>query len=563
MNNCKYCCKLRFNFEKRNRQERNFGQSSQFKKKMGMLDFPDSHDPKPTCDSVQGVYQEAAVVSNTEYCSSIGRDVLKKGGSAVDAAIATLLCEGLCAMQNMGIGGGCFMTIYNKQSKSVSCLDAREAAPLSAKPDMYNGCYLRSASGNLSVAVPGELMGYWEAHKKFGKLPWGELFQPAISMCLRGIPVNKRLAKSFSETGMGSEIMNSESLRKVLAENGKLPTVGDTFRLPILAKTLTIIAKSPKGALELYNGTITETFIEDLKKLGCIITTEDMNNYRAVWKHPVMINLEGDYIAYSAPPPASGVILLLILKVLENVVGHDPKANIIAVVEAFKYAYALRSELGDPNYEDLNEVLNKISSASYICEIKEKILKTRKTGNCPEDYGAKFTTPNDHGTVNIVVLAPNGDAVSVTSTINTFSPNIINSFNLPPSPANYIKGGKRPLSSSCPTVVLDKKGDVHLVTGAAGGTHITTSTAQVIMNFLWFDLTVKQAVDMPRLHHQLFPMALRYEEGIETTLLQCARRVGHKLKKRGPSSSVTAIGRKENKIIAIYDYRRGGSTAGF
>ncbi|CAH1388407.1 unnamed protein product [Nezara viridula] len=428
---------------------------------------------------------------------------------------------------------------------------------------MHSGCYFKSASGNLSVAVPGELMGYWEAHQKYGKLPWCELFQPAISMCLKGIPVNKRLAKSFSESGMGPEIMSSESLRKLLAENGKLPSVGDTFRLPILAKTLTIIAKSPRGALELYNGCLTETFIRDLKKLGCIITTEDMNNYRAVWKHPVMVNLKKDYVAYSAPPPASGIILLLILKVLESIISDDAQANIIAVAEAFKFAYALRSEIGDPDFENLKEIMSKIGSDCYLSEIRDKILKTRRTMNLPEDYGAKFTTPDDHGTVNIVVLAPNGDAVSVTSTINTFSPNIINSFNLPPSPANYIKGGKRPLSSSCPTVIVDKKGDAHLITGAAGGTHITTSTAQVIMNFLWFDLSIKQAVDIPRIHHQLFPMALRYEEGIEMKLLQRAKHAGHKIKKVGPSSSVTAIARKRDQITASYDYRRGGSTAGF
>ena len=142
-----------------------------------MLDFPDSHDPKPICNSIQGKYKNAAVVSNTEFCSSIGRwvlfnyfvswvsdeymyliyhivrDILKKGGSAVDATIGTLLCEGLCAMQNMGIGGGCFMTIYNRQNMHVTCLDAREAAPMSATPNMYNGCYFKSASGTLYINI--------------------------------------------------------------------------------------------------------------------------------------------------------------------------------------------------------------------------------------------------------------------------------------------------------------------------------------------------------------------------------------------------------------------------
>lgn len=188
-------------------------------KKLGMLDFPDANDPKPVCNSIQGEYKRAAVVSNTEFCSSVGREILEKGGSAVDALIATMLCEGLCAMQNVGIGGGCFMTIYKREEKKAFCLDAREAAPGAANKNMFHGQYHNSATGNLSIAVPGELMGYWEAHKKFGKLPWVELFQPAISMCLNGIPVNMRLGKAFSESGMGPEIMSSPSLRYGMQES--------------------------------------------------------------------------------------------------------------------------------------------------------------------------------------------------------------------------------------------------------------------------------------------------------------------------------------------------------
>ncbi|KAK9510680.1 hypothetical protein O3M35_005416 [Rhynocoris fuscipes] len=515
------------------------------------------------------------------------RQILEKGGSAVDAAIASLLCEGLTGMQNMGLGGGVFMTIYDKASQQVFTLDARESAPLAATKNMYQGDPDLASTGRLSVAVPGELMGYWEAHKKFGKLPWKDLFKPAINMCLDGIPINRRLGKSFSDSGMGKMIMSSPSLRAILAPNGHLPKMGDKLRIPVLANTLTEVANCPDGAKALYDGLLTNRFVEDLRNLGAIITEEDLKNYRARWMNPIVTHLNGGYTLYTMPPPGSGIVLSFILTVLEGQLNSDARPNIyntMRTIEAFKYGYGFRTELGDPQYCDVAQVINHMTSNEFINEVRRRVGKVSRTSNNATKYGGRFSMANDRGTINIVVLAPNGDAVSATSTINTLfgsllaskttgiilnnemddfcAPSIVNSFGLPPSPSNFIDGGKRPLSSSCPSIIIGPNKEVRLVIGAAGGTYITTATAQVIINNLWMDQTIKQAVDMPRVHHQLLPMTVKFEYGIPKSVIDSLIQAGHKVKQTGPHSCVTAIERRNGKIRAIYDYRRGGSTSG-
>ncbi|XP_014250038.1 glutathione hydrolase 1 proenzyme-like isoform X1 [Cimex lectularius] len=554
----------------------------------GMLDFPSEEDPLPVSNSEQGHYKSAAVVTNTEPCSAIGRDILSKGGSAVDAAIASLLCEGLCGMQNMGIGGGMFMTIYIRETGEAITLDARESAPIASVKDMYKGKPTLSAVGPLAVAVPGELMGYWEAHKRFGKLPWKDLFAPAISMCLNGIPVNHRLGVSFSSTGMEQEILESPSLREILAPNGSLPKSGDLLRMPTLAQTLTTIANDPNGPWALYNGVLTDAFIHDIQKQGGIITKQDLWEYRAKWASPITQKLAGGYTLHTLPPPGCGAVLAFILSVLDGQLKINPRPNAhnyMKIAEAFKYGYALRTGLGDPEFTNVSEAISKLNDKHFRTFIKKKIENTQNTSSSIDIYGADYYLKDDHGTINIVVLAPNGDAVAATSTINTLfgsligspstgiilnnemddfsAPNIVNSFGVTPSPANFIKAKKRPLSSACPSIVLNSEGDVRIVVGAAGGTHIISSTAQVIINNLWLSLSIKQAVDMPRIHHQLLPMILKYECGIPKCVVDELTNRKHKMKKQSPHSSVTAIAQSHGEVTAIYDFRRGGSTAGF
>jgi len=554
-----------------------------------VLTAPDVRQLPPPSPSVLGRFSKAAVVSNGLPCAEFGREMLEKGGSAVDAVIATLLCDGAACLHNMGLGGGFLMTIYNKSSGTVETLNARETAPAAATVDMFHGNTTLSTVGGLSIAVPGELRGYQAAWERYGRLPWHQLFEPTIRLCEEGVPIGKHLAKNFEVKEQ--EIRNSETLSAILLsgdENGELPKFGDKIKLPLLAETLRKVAYSPLMADELYNGSLTKALVADIQNAGGIITAQDMADYRVKWQPPVKAQLSNNMTLYSMPPPGSGLLLGFILQVLDGFVTQDMDDVTVVqrITEAFKHAYGRRTDIGDPDYADIKHVVKDLTSPEYIAMIRSKI-RDDKTSQDPREYGAHYVMPEDHGTANIVVLSPEGDAVAVTSTVNLLfgsqfaslstgiilndemddfsAPALTNYFGVPPSPANFIAPGKRPMSSMCPSLVIDGNGDVRLAIGSAGGTKITTSTALVTILNLWFDKNIKEAIDYPRFHHQLVPMVFAYEYGLTKDVVDGLKSIGH-VTKRMPiawRSCVTAIARNGSAVHGNSDNRRPGRTAGF
>ncbi|XP_029177742.1 glutathione hydrolase 1 proenzyme-like isoform X1 [Nylanderia fulva] len=535
--------------------------------------------------SKMGQYRKGAVSTNGIECAKIGADILQdKNGSAVDAAIGALLCEGVASLHSMGLGGGFFMTIWDAKNKTMDYLDARETAPMAATEDMFDGNAHLAMYGGLAVAVPGELMGYWEAHKKYGRLPWSELFEPAIKLCETGSLINDYLAGYLvSKEPM---IRNESSLAKILINpnTGRVWIAGDRIKRPQLAKTLKLIAQH--GVDIFYRGNITDNLVREITSFKGIITKEDFAAYRAIWKKPISLKM-GNLTFYSAPPPGSGAILMLILNILHRVLPANNE-NIIwqRIVETFKWAYARRTELGDPDFVDgIDSILANLTSADFAEIIKGKI-KDDRTSQDPRDYGAVTETPEDSGTAHVSVLAPDGSAVSVTSTINQVfgamirsestgiifndemddfsSPNITNGFGLPPSPANFIRPGKRPLSSMCPTIVVDQNNNVRLVIGAAGGTKITSSVAISMALHLLSNYNIKEAIDARRLHHQLFPMNVENEKYFCPDTLNYLNKVGHNITTySGIGSAITAVSKENGLLTANSDYRRQGSVAGY
>ncbi|XP_029177745.1 glutathione hydrolase 1 proenzyme-like isoform X3 [Nylanderia fulva] len=484
----------------------------------------------------------------------------------------------------MGLGGGFFMTIWDAKNKTMDYLDARETAPMAATEDMFDGNAHLAMYGGLAVAVPGELMGYWEAHKKYGRLPWSELFEPAIKLCETGSLINDYLAGYLvSKEPM---IRNESSLAKILINpnTGRVWIAGDRIKRPQLAKTLKLIAQH--GVDIFYRGNITDNLVREITSFKGIITKEDFAAYRAIWKKPISLKM-GNLTFYSAPPPGSGAILMLILNILHRVLPANNE-NIIwqRIVETFKWAYARRTELGDPDFVDgIDSILANLTSADFAEIIKGKI-KDDRTSQDPRDYGAVTETPEDSGTAHVSVLAPDGSAVSVTSTINQVfgamirsestgiifndemddfsSPNITNGFGLPPSPANFIRPGKRPLSSMCPTIVVDQNNNVRLVIGAAGGTKITSSVAISMALHLLSNYNIKEAIDARRLHHQLFPMNVENEKYFCPDTLNYLNKVGHNITTySGIGSAITAVSKENGLLTANSDYRRQGSVAGY
>ncbi|XP_011144362.1 glutathione hydrolase 1 proenzyme isoform X2 [Harpegnathos saltator] len=540
--------------------------------------------PRFESSSELSYYKKGAVTTNGQECAAIGANMLAKSGSAVDAAIAALLCEGIASLHSMGLGGGFLMTIWDAKNEKADFLDAREAAPSAAKENMFDGNAELAMYGGLAVAVPGEVMGYWEAHQKYGRLKWSELFEPAIELCKKGSRVNDYLAAYLREKG--PMIKEESTLREILIDpaTNEPWVAGDRIKRPKLAKTLKLLAL--EGPNIFYNGTIADELVEEITRFKGIITKKDFQIYKARWRQPVALKI-GNLTIYSAPPPGSGAILTFIVNVLHRLIPVSNEHVLWQrIVETFKWAYARRTELGDPEFvDDIDEVVANLTSNDYADMIRERI-SDYSTSQDPKDYGAVTEGIEDSGTAHISVLAPDGSAVSVTSTINQVfgamirsnttgiifndemddfsSPNITNGFGLPPSPANFIRPGKRPLSSMCPTVVLDGNNNVRLVIGAAGGTKITSGVAIGMILNLFNSYNIKEAIDAHRLHHQLLPMTVQNEHDFCDATLDYLKKVGHNVTTfSGIGSAITAISREKGYITANSDYRRQGRTAGF
>ncbi|KAF5293555.1 hypothetical protein FQA39_LY03040 [Lamprigera yunnana] len=552
--------------------------------KQKVSDIPDPTKPLPPSASKLHRFKKAAVCVDSVACAEIGKNILKQNGSAVDAAIASLFCNGIINMHSMGLGGGFLMTIYTREDKTAYTLNAREVAPLLSTQDMFQTSKESQYSGK-AIGVPGELRGYWTAHKRFGKLPWKDLVQPSIDLCERGYNM------SFSQADVVRKIRNDTNLRSwFINEDGTNKRAGSHIVPKKLCETLKIIADTDGD--ELYNGTLSKILLQDIKDLGGIITKEDLENYRAEWDEPVSIKLNnGDHV-YSVKPPGSGVLLAFILNILDGYNFTRDSINDIdntvltyhRIIEAYKFAYARRTELGDTAFVNISTLLKDLTSDEYAEMIRMKI-NDNKTYNNASYYGGVFYNKEDHGTAHMSVLAANGDAVSVTSTVNLYfglgltskntgiilnngmddfsSPNIINYFELPGSPNNAIAPGKRPLSSMTPTITTDKDGNVKFVIGSSGGTKITTAIGLVMMRNMWFGQNIKEAVDAPRIHHQLFPMQISYEYGNLQQVISGLKEKGHNASRYSDTGSVVcAILVQNGSIIANADFRKGGDVYG-
>lgn len=555
----------------------------------------------------QHFYQHAAVAADNAECSKVGRNILKKGGSAVDAAIATTLCVGVINMHSTGIGGGGFMMVYDSHKRSAEMIDFRETAPEHSGVDLFKGDPLNGIRGGLAVGVPGELRGLEAAWKKYGKLPWKELFKPAIHIAKKGFIIPETVAIAINI--WKDILMKDKTFRRVFTRNGKLLKKGDLLKRPQLAKTLQLIARA--GSAEpFYNGAMSKTLVKEVRAAGGVLTMNDLKNYKVKFRPALKSKLD-DMTLLSTPPPTAGPVLALTLNILDgfklkqNDLDENPVRTYHRIIEAFKFAYKYRSMLADPDYEkEVNKTVKEMMSTKLAEEIRSQITDTKT--HLQDYYGSRYHVPIKTGTTHLAVLAANGDAVSLTSTVNGYfgakflsnklgfvynnemddfsAPNVTNEFGLPPSPVNFIKPGKRPQSSAVPAMVLDKKGNVLMTIGAAGGTIITTSVAQAIMNYFWFKKNLQTAVTMPRVHDQLYPNFVFAETKFPTEVVNGLKALGHQVKVSDVSHGVVqgivknphkfkmvdSHGRRKGyvyslvpQIYAESDYRKGGLPAGY
>lgn len=499
------------------------------------------------------------VVSDNELASKIGMEVLKEGGDAVDAAIATTLALGVLQPFASGIGGGGFAVVYRKDQQYA--LDFREVAPAAATSDMYldeqkEPIKGKSTIGALAAGVPGEVAGLYELHKRHGKLPWKRLVQPALTLARDGFHMHKLLFKRTNSSI--NRVQLSAQLSESLLDQGVAKPLGTLVRFPNLGKTLQAIAD--QGMAGFYEGKVALEIVKSIGEAKGIITEQDLKNYRVKTRAVIRGEYHG-YTILSMPPPSSGgIVIVQALKSLERILeGKDPKSlgresavYLHALTEVLKHGFADRAEyMGDPDFTPVP--VNRLLSERRIAEIKHKFDPNHTLER--SEYGANFQPTPDGGTSHLNVLDSKGNAVALTTTINTgfgsrfvagrsgvllnnemddfiVKPGVPNAYGLVGKASNAVQANKRPLSSMSPTILL-KNGKVVGLVGGSGGPTIITGTIQTLLNLIHFDGdtgAVGRAVNEPRIHHQWVPTTLMYDMGMSQKTLNALLARGHIVK---------------------------------
>ncbi|KAM0936399.1 putative gamma-glutamyltransferase, Glutathione gamma-glutamate hydrolase [Dioscorea sansibarensis] len=546
------------------------------------------------------VSQHGVVAADDWRCSRVGRDVLREGGHAVDAAVAVTLCLGVVSPASSGVGGGAFMLVRLSNGKAQA-FDMRETAPLMSSKNMFGGNATLKANGALSIAVPGEVAGLHEAWKMYGKLPWKRLVMPAVRFARNGYKISPYLYMQMSKTK--EAIFADEGLRNMLTLNGKLLQPGDICYNKRLASALQAI--SMHGQKAFYNGSVGKALIGDIQKIGGILTMKDLQKYRVKITEPISANVMGLEILGMPPPSSGGAAMILILNILAQYgipSGVSGSLGLHRLIESLKHAFAVRMKLGDPAFVNVTQVVSDMLSPKFAADLKKTILDNMTFG--PDHYGGKYKPLVDHGTSHISIVDGERNAISMTTTVNGYfgahfqSPstgillnNEMDDFSIPansssnvppPAPSNFISPSKRPLSSMAPTIVL-KNGQLKAVVGASGGSMIIAGTTEVFLNHFGKGMDPLSSVFAPRSYHQLIPNVLQYENWTTVTgdhfevpaeTRAALQKKGHVLQglAGGTICQIVVHSLENEKVLggvihgrltAISDPRKGGVPAGY
>ncbi len=525
--------------------------------------------------------RKGVVVAVSAPGADVGAAVLRQGGNAVDAAVATALAMAVTHPAAGNIGGGGFMLVHPPKGKPT-LFDYRETAPASATRNMFRKG--DSPYTHKVVGVPGTVRGLALAHSRFGKLPWKSLVLPAVSLAEKGYVLDEHHAKSLN--GMLATAKTFAEFQRVFAKpDGSAWKPGDRHVQPDLAKTLRLIAEQGPDAF--YAGAIADQLVAEMKAGGGLITKEDLAKFKAIEREPIHGSYRG-YDVYGPPPPSSGgTCLVLMLNILQNfdLKKHDRYSpqTLHLMTEAMRLAYADRARyLGDPAFTTIPKHL---TTKAYADSLAKKINLAKATPSA-EIAGDIKLTPEGDSTTHFSVIDKDGLAVSNTYTLeHGFGSRIVvkgagfllnnemTDFNWRPgitttagaigTEPNTIAPGKKMLSSQTPTI-LAKNGKVFLVTGSPGGRTIINTVLNVVVNVVDYEMPIQQAIDSPRMHHQWFPDELKFE-GVKRypETVKAMQSMGHRISsaRQGDAHSIW-INPKTGAAIGAADKRLSGKVAG-
>lgn len=530
--------------------------------------------------------RRAMVVSTEANATRAGLDVLRRGGNAVDAAIAVGFALAVTYPSAGNLGGGGFMLIRFADGRSTF-LDFREMAPAAATRDMYIDANGEVTDGSLvgyrASGVPGTVRGFELAHEKYGSASWDSLLQPAIELAGRGFEVTYELAESLRSSGRLARF--PESIR-IFLDRGRFYDMGDVLRQRDLRRTLRRIAEY--GATEFYEGKTARRIAADMERNSGSITLDDLKAYKAVERAPIVSKYE-NYEIFGAPPPSSGGVgVAQMLNMLEGSgyaqTGAGSTAAIHYVAEVMRRFFADRAEhFGDGDFVDVP--IKPLLSKRYAADRRATIDPARATPSAelragePSGYESSETT-------HYSVVDASGNAVAVTYTLNggfgsgvtaagtgvllnnemddfTSKPGEPNAYGLRQSEKNAIEPRKRPLSAMSPTIVT-RGGKLFLVVGSPGGPTIISTVLQVINNVVDFKMDLQQAVDFPRFHHQWLPDELRMEShGFSPDTIELLKQRGHKIRFVDSQGRMMAIQAGEKGLLGAADSRSEGTAEGY
>jgi gamma-glutamyltranspeptidase/glutathione hydrolase len=544
--------------------------------------FPDAWPHKAGRAAVSG--ERAMVVSDAPLASQVGADVLKRGGNAVDAAVAVGFALAVVYPEAGNLGGGGYMVIRMADGRTAA-LDYREVAPLAATRDMFlderGEATDKSVVGPLASGVPGAVAGLVAAHGRYGSLPLAEVVRPAIELAANGFVVDSALSRSLANA---SRLIADFAGGATFLPGGAAPAPGTLLRQPALARTLERIAAN--GTAGFYRGQTARTIVDELGRIGGIIAMEDLARYEPVWREPVRATYRGHTVLSMPPSSSGGVTIAEALNILEGfdslpAFGGAQRAHLLA--SAYQRAFIDRNEkLADPAFVPVP--IAELTSKAYAARLRGTIDVARATPT-----RALMGAPRAEGTetTHYSVVDAGGNAVATTTTINALygsgvyiagagfflndemddfatRPGHPNMFGLVQGEANAVQPGKRMLSAMSPTIVLDPRDSLLLVLGARGGPRIITSTSQVIINVVDHRMTLADAMSAPRLHHQALPDTIRYEAtGLTTPVVDSLGRMQWGVGMTGGIGLVNAIMRVPRGYHGVADPRSSGRAVGY